>query len=94
MELGSFKHTGTASCRPGGLLQLPSFLMFLCSYIRVAFHYLDKNMMKKNDYEYDMSTVGLYSNGVVAKLDKGYKKIRTDPVDSYKDGAGTKGANI
>ncbi|MPC47841.1 hypothetical protein E2C01_041599 [Portunus trituberculatus] len=26
MELGSFKHTGTATCKPGGLLQLPSFL--------------------------------------------------------------------
>ncbi|MPC21294.1 hypothetical protein E2C01_014276 [Portunus trituberculatus] len=29
MELGSFNHTGTATCRPGGLLQLPSFHYFL-----------------------------------------------------------------
>ncbi|MPC51975.1 hypothetical protein E2C01_045833 [Portunus trituberculatus] len=29
MELSSFAHTGTATCRPDSLLQLPSFLMFL-----------------------------------------------------------------
>ncbi|MPC36333.1 hypothetical protein E2C01_029788 [Portunus trituberculatus] len=31
MELGSFKHTGAATCRLDGLLRLPSFLMFLCA---------------------------------------------------------------
>ncbi|MPC51093.1 hypothetical protein E2C01_044931 [Portunus trituberculatus] len=30
MELGNFNYTGTATCRPGDFLQLPSFLMFLC----------------------------------------------------------------
>ena len=29
-SIGSFNHTGSAACRPGGLLQHPSFLMFLC----------------------------------------------------------------
>ncbi|MPD01309.1 hypothetical protein E2C01_096829 [Portunus trituberculatus] len=28
-KIDGIKHTGTASYRPGGLLQLPSFLMFL-----------------------------------------------------------------
>ncbi|MPC79732.1 hypothetical protein E2C01_074276 [Portunus trituberculatus] len=35
MELVSFKHTGIATCRPGGFLQLPSFLMFLCSHVNI-----------------------------------------------------------
>ncbi|MPC32967.1 hypothetical protein E2C01_026305 [Portunus trituberculatus] len=40
----------------------------------VAFQYLDKN-------EYDTSTVGKCSSGVIAELEKGYK-IRTDSEDS------------
>ncbi|MPC54458.1 hypothetical protein E2C01_048375 [Portunus trituberculatus] len=54
--------------------------------IRVAFQYLDKD-------EYNTSKVGICSSGAVAELEKGYK-IRTDPEDSYKGGAGTKGPNI
>ena len=29
-SIGSFNHTGSAACRPGGLLQHPSLFMFLC----------------------------------------------------------------
>ncbi len=46
--------------------------------IKIAFSYIDEDMIKTDNND-DMSKIGVRSISVVAKFEKGYKKVRKNP---------------
>ena len=76
------------------IIQLFGSTYRMVTNIRVAFHYMDKDMMKK-----------ILTSMVLPKLEyaavvwspnakKGYKETRKDPKSSHKNGTRIKGADI
>lgn len=54
----------------------------MLSILRMAFHYMGKNMMEKNYSYFATSQAGTCSSGVVATYEERHQKVRRDSGDS------------